>query len=100
MDEKRAGHSPAENAAHSRLGSSHSRRDRSKEELEVGSVVSLVESFFTRVERVFDVHDLDVSMHSQIIQGIQRPEGLRFLVAGALSSSNSVGAGDDSLDVL
>ena len=78
MDEKRAGHSPAENTAHSRLGSSHSRRDRSKEELEVGSVVSLVESFFTRVERVFDVHDLDVSMHSQIIQGIQRPEVLRF----------------------
>ena len=78
MDEKRAGHSPAENAAHSHLGSSHSRRDRSKEELEVSSVVSLVESFFTRVERVFDVHDLDVSMHSQIIQGIQRPEVLHF----------------------
>ena len=100
MDEKRAGHSPAENAAHSHLGSSHSRRDRSKEKLEVSSVVSLL-----RVSsRGLKESSMSMTWTSVCIPRSSKvSKGLRvftFFVAGALSSSNSVGAGDDSLDVL
>ena len=76
---KKRNHAHAGIAPHSCLGFTGYRGNRSKKCLDVSNGISLVEGFLARVRSVVEVHDLDVSMLSQVVNGVHRPESFCFL---------------------
>ena len=76
---KKRNHAHVGIAPHSCLGFTGYRGNRSKKCLDVSNGISLVEGFLARVRSVVKVHDLDVSMLSQVVNGVHRPESFCFL---------------------
>ena len=84
---KKRNHAHAGIAPHLCLGFTGYRGNRSKKCLDVSNGISLVEGFLARVRSVIKVHDLDVSMLSQVVNGVHRPESFCFLCSWPSESS-------------